>query len=111
MGEQYEVRLTRHAQCQMLEIAQYISAVLQAPETAKKWLDTMEREMDSLSFMPARIPFTEEEPWRSQGIHKMTVKNFFVYFWIEKVKFRVWITAVIYARRSQKRQLELMEMP
>lgn len=111
MEEQYEVHLTPYALHQMLEIAQYISTDLQAPETAKKWLDTMETEIGSLSFMPARIPLTEEEPWHSQGIRKMTVKNFLVYFWVEKVKLHVWVTAVVYARRNQKRQLEWMDMP
>ncbi len=29
--------------------------------------------------MPERIKLTEEEPWRSQGIHRMRVKNYYVY--------------------------------
>ncbi len=59
--------------------------------------------------MPARIPLTAEEPWHSQGIHKMVVKNFLVYFWIDDKNLCVWVTAVIYGRRNQRQQLEKMD--
>ena len=80
---EYNVKITLYALRQMQEIVRYISATLQSPENAAHWLDTIEKEMASLSSMPARIPLTEEEPWHSQGIHKMVVKNFLVYFWID----------------------------
>lgn len=111
MDDEYEVMLTPYALNQMMEITQYISVALQAPVTAEKWLDMMEREIRSLSFLPARFPLTEEEPWHSQGIHKLAVRNFFVYFWIETGKHQVWVTAVVYARRDQKSQLTLMRLP
>lgn len=109
MEKRYEVRVTPYAQRQILDIARYISAALQAPEAAENWLAVMEQELESLSFMPARIPLTPEKPWCSRGIHRMIVKNFFVYFWIETEKSRVWITAVVYARRSQKQQLKKID--
>lgn len=109
MGKVYEVKVTPYALCQMQEIVQYISATLQSPDNAANWLDTVKKEMASLSSMPARIPLTEEEPWHSQGIHKMVVKNFLVYFWIDDEKLCVWVTAVVYGRRNQRQQLEQME--
>ncbi len=108
---EYEVKITPYAQRQMQEIVRYISATLQSPENASRWLDTIKKELISLSSMPARIPLTEEEPWHSQGIHKMVVKNFLVYFWIDADDLCVWVTAVVYGRRSQRQQLEQMEMP
>ena len=105
-----EVRITPYALRQMQEIVQYISVIRQSPDNAARWLDTIKKEIASLSYMPARIPLTEEEPWRSQGIHKMVVKNFLVYFWIDTDSSRVWITAVVYGRRDQREQLERMEM-
>lgn len=107
---EYEVKITPYALRQMQEIVPYISAALQSPENAVHWLDTIEREMASLSSMPARIPLTEEEPWHSQGIHKMVVKNFLVYFWIDDDNLCVWVTAVVYGKRDQRQQLEQMEM-
>lgn len=107
---EYEVKITPHALRQMQEIVRYISNTLQSPENGAHWLDTMKEELASLSTMPARIPLTEEEPWHSQGIHKMVVKNFLVYFWIDTDNLRVWVTAVVYGRRNQRHQLEQMTM-
>lgn len=105
---EYTVHVTAYALGQMSEIQKYIRCTLHSPENAARWLERMEGELASLSSMPARIPLTEEEPWRSQGIHKMLVGNHQVYFWIDEIHFRVWITAVVYARRSQREQLERM---
>ena len=107
---EYKIKITPYALRQMQEIVSYISATLQSPENAEHWLDTIEKEMASLSSMPARIPLTEEEPWHSQGIHKLVVKNFLVYFWLDTDNSLVWISAVVYGRRNQRQQLEQMEM-
>lgn len=110
MGKEYTVKITPYALRQMQEIIRYISTTFQSPDSAVKWLDTVKKEIASLSSMPARIPLTEEEPWHSQGIHKMVVKNFLVYFWIDDGRSCVWVTAVIYGRRNQRKQLEYMDM-
>ena len=107
---EYEVKITPYALRQMQEVVRYISTTLQSPENAAHWLDTIKAELASLSSMPARIPLTEEEPWHSQGIHKMVVKNFLAYFWIDTDHLHVWVTAVVYGRRNQRRQLEQMKM-
>lgn len=107
--ERYEVKITPYALRQMQDITRYISATLQSPINAKAWLDRMKKEMASLSVMPARIPLTEEEPWHSEGIRKMVVKNHLVYFWVDTAHLRVWVTAVVYGRQSQREQLEQMD--
>ena len=105
----YKVKLTDHAVSQLQETVVYISKVLQAPAVAKHWANRIKKELASLSTMPARYPLTEEEPWHTEGIHKMSVENFLVYYWIEEAKKIVWITAIVYARRDQLRVLR--EMP
>lgn len=107
---EYEVKMTPYALCQMREITHYISSDLQSPENAVRWLDMMERELASLSSMSARIALTDEEPWHSRGIHKMVVKNFLVYFWIDADNLCVWVSAVVYGRRNQRHQLQQMEL-
>ena len=106
----YEVKITPYALRQMQEIVSYISDTIQSLENAEQWLDMIEKEMASLSSMPARIPLTEEEPWHSQGIHKMVVGNFLAYFWIDDDNLCVWVTAVVYGRRDQRQQLKEMEL-
>lgn len=105
----YKVKLTDHAVAQLQEAVIYISKVLQASTVAKHWAARVKKELASLSTMPARYPLTEEEPWHTEGIHKMSVENFLVYYWIDEEKKIVWITAIVYARRDQLRVLR--EMP
>lgn len=105
----YKVKLTDHAVAQLQEAVIYISKVLQASTVAKHWAARVKKELASLSTMPARYPLTEEEPWHTEGIHKMSVENFLVYYWIDEAKKIVWITAIVYARRDQLRVLR--EMP
>ena len=80
MPENYTVKLTRQAEEQLREIVEYIRFTLQAPNTASKMLDTLAEEIYSLDQFPYRAPLTEEEPWHSQGVHRISVKNFLVYF-------------------------------
>ena len=97
----YEVKLTVQAIGQMEEAVQYISKILLEPETARKWADTLQCEIEKLDTMPSRYPLTDEEPWHTKGIRKMPVKNFLVYYLVDEKKKAVWITAVIYGRRDQ----------
>lgn len=111
MGNKYDVKMTPQALRQMQETKQYIRVTLQAPNSAQKWLEQMKKEISTLSSMPARIPLVEDEPWHTQGIHKMAVRNHLVYFWIDDDNFRVWVIAVIYGRRDQREQLEELGIP
>ena len=109
MGEFFEIKITTYALGQMQETVRYISVSLNSPEIAEKWMQRIRKEISSLSHMPKRISLTEEEPWHSQGIHKMAAGNFLIYFWVDDETPCVWITAVVYGRRDQKRQLEQMD--
>ena len=105
MPEKYTVKITSQAQEQLREIVSYIRFTLQSPGTALKMLDTLEEEIASLDQFPNRVPLTEEEPWHSQGIHKLSVKNYLVYFWINEVAKTVQVIGVIYGRRDQRYEL------
>lgn len=97
----YKVKISPFAISQLEETVKYISEVLLSPETAIKWLNVLEKEIASLSLMPNRYPLTEDEPWKTNGIRKMLVKGFVVYYWINEEKNVVTVTAVIYGKRDQ----------
>ena len=110
MADAYQVKITEQAQEQMWKIAHYIAVELAAPDAALRLLDVLEDAIASLTQFPNRIPLTEEEPWHSQGVHKMPIKNFLVYFWVDEDACKVQVTAVIYDRRDQIQQLSQMDM-
>ena len=108
MEKQYEVRITEPAERQLREIVRYVSDILQERATAARMLELLEREILSLSQFPNRFALTPEEPWRGAGVRRMPVKNYLVYFWVDEANASVYITAVLYARRDQKKALTEM---
>lgn len=110
MDKTYFVNITNQADKQLQAIVKYIASELRAPQAALRLLEEIEKAASSLSQFPQRISLTEEEPWRSLGIHKMPVKNFLVYFWIDEENSKVQVTAIIYGKRDQMKQLSQIDM-
>ena len=106
----YIVKITSQAEEQIQEIANYISHELMAPESALRLLDALEDSFSSLTHFPQRVTLVDEEPWHTNGIHRLPVKNFLVYFWIDEDNMKVQITAVIYSKRDQLQQLSQMSL-
>ena len=106
----YTVRITRQAREHLRGIKKYITDELLAPEAAQNMIALLKNEIKSLDKLPERIKLTDEEPWRSEGIHRMRVKNYYVYFWIDDENSKVQVTSVIYVARDQAAQLTLMQM-
>ena len=110
MSANYKIKITKQAYAQMEVIGRYIAFELLSPETAGKLLTLLKKEIASLSFMPERYSFTEEEPWYSKGIRKMPVKNYLVYYIIKEESKEVRITAVLHARQDQQKELLNMDL-
>ena len=108
--EQYSIRITRQARDHLREIRRYIEKELLSPMAAKHTIAAMKAEMQSLSNMPQRIHLTPEEPWRSLGVRRTRVKNFYVYFWIDEENKKVQIIGVIYVKRDQVKRLAEVDM-
>lgn len=87
--KQYEIKITRHAEQSMREIAVYIAVDLAEPGTAIKMLKTFQTEIKKLSKMPQRVHLTPEEPWHGLGVRRLRIKNYYAYFWIDETKLKV----------------------
>ena len=110
MDKVYNVKITSQAEEQIQEIVYYISHELKAPDAALQLLDALEDAFSSLTHFPQRVVLVEDEPWHAKGIHRLPVKNFLIYFWIAEDNIRVHITAIIYGKREQLRQLSHMDI-
>lgn len=108
--DDYIVKLTSQSEEQIQKIINYIVCELKAPEAALHLLNTFENSFASLGCFPQRVALIDCEPWRTNGIHCLPIKNFFVYFWINEETKTVQIIAVIYNKRDQMHQLSLVDM-
>lgn len=110
MNKTYTVKITSQAEEQIQEIIYYITHIPKAPDAALHLLDVLEESFLPLSQFPQRVALVNDEPWHTDGIRRLPVKNFLVYFWIDEDNMRVQITAVIYGKRDQIRQMSQMDM-
>lgn len=110
MDKTYTVKITSQAEEQIQETIYYIAHELKAPDAALHLLDTLEDFIACLSHYPQRVALMLEEPWHTKGIRRLLVKNFLIYFWIDDVNMKVQVTALIYGKRDQLRQLSQMDM-
>ena len=107
---EYSIKITPQAFDHLQEIRNYIECELNAPAAAKKLLFLFKHKMNQLVLMPQSYRTIDEEPWGSQGVRKIPVKNYYMYYWIDEENRVVHILAVIYNRRNQNQQLlDLME--
>jgi len=107
--DEYEIIITPDAAEDLLELRNYIAGVLLSPETALEYVRTVRQEIAGLAQFPARFNPMDEEPWHSRGVRKLLAKNFYVYYWIDEPRKRVYVMNVIYARRDQLQALAQKE--
>lgn len=108
MPEGYRVEVTFQAQQSMHEIVGYIAHDLAAPGAAERLRRDLMTAICGLDFMPARVPLTPEEPWRSWGLHRLLARDYYIYFWIDEPCHWVLVTDVIPVRMDQLARLYTM---
>ena len=106
----YRIIITPDAIEDLTGLRDYIADVLLAPDTALKYIQTIRREIGGLARMPARHKCVDQEPWRSRGVRKIIVKNFYVYYRIDEPAGTVYVLNVIYSRRDQLKALSHLKL-
>lgn len=103
--DSFEIIMTPDATTDLLELRDYISDSLLAPDTALFYIESIRKKINTLSQMPDRVKPVEIEPWKSIGIRKIMAKNFYIYYRINQKDKQVYILNILYNRRDQLRQL------
>lgn len=97
---------TLKAKQDLQDIHEYIAYTLLVPETARRMTGRIMKAVRSLESMPERNPLYKEEPWRSQGIRFLPVKNYLIFYSINASTDTVTIIRIMFGGRDISRQLE-----
>ena len=97
---------THTARQDLREIYEYIAYTLLVPETARSLTDKIMSEVRSLEEFPERNPLYKDEPWHSQGVRFLPVKNYLVFYTVNTETETVSIARIMYGGRDISRQLE-----
>lgn len=97
---------TLQAQQDLKNIYEYISYSLLAPDTARSMYQKIIQSARSLESMPERNPLYKDEPWHSQGVRFLPVKNYLLFYVVNKQTSTVSISRILYGGMDVSRQLE-----
>lgn len=97
---------TLRAQQDLKNIYEYIAYSLQSPQVAQSMSNRLMQAARSLEDMPERNPLYREEPWHSQGVRFLPVKNYLLFYTVNKETNTVSIARILYGGMDISRQLE-----
>ena len=97
---------TNTARRDLHSIYEYITYTLLSPDAARNTTEKIMVAIRTLESMPERNPLYKEEPWHSQGVHFIPVRNYLVFYTINKEHDTVSIVRIMYKGRDVSRQLK-----
>lgn len=106
----FKIIITPDAEADLYEITKYIAYTLSAPDVAVKYARTIRNEIQKLAYTAMSFATVEPEPWHSQGLRKIIVKNYYIYYIPNESTLTVHILNIIYARRDQLKILNKINL-
>lgn len=102
--KQYRVEITEQALADMEQIYNHIAYVLLAPENALGQYNRIAEGILRLDIFPERFHVMDSEPERSNGIRRMMIDNYSVFYVIKED--RVIVTDVLYSASDIGKRLK-----
>lgn len=96
----YHLVITEPAETDLKEIADYIAKELLEPSTARHLIAKISEAIFNLEEMPKRYPLVEDERLANQGIRKLVVDNYIVFYTVYERNRSVSIIRILYSRRD-----------
>jgi len=103
----YFVNITDVAEDDILSTVKYISDELKAPKAANDLLDQIEKHEDILGKTPNIYPNVPDEYLAGKGLKFIIIKNYLMFFTVDKNKKTVNIIRFLYGRRDWKNILRI----
>ena len=101
-----KIAYTYSAQQDLREIYEYIAFSLLAPDTARSLTGSIMQDIRTLEDFPESNPLYKDEPWCSQGVRFLPVKNYLVFYTVNNETETVSIARILYGGRDISKQLE-----
>jgi addiction module RelE/StbE family toxin len=96
----YNIEITEPAENDLYEIGSYIAKELLEPEIAKKVVAKIAEAIFKLEDMPLRNAFVADERLSLQGIRKVAIDNYIVFYIANEGSKAVTIIRILYGRRD-----------
>ena len=98
--KKYSVFMTHTATEDLKGIASYVANELKEPSIAKKLVQTIKEAVMSLDQMPTRYSLLRDASLAFQGIRRLMVDNYMVFYIVAEEEAKVTIVRILYVRRD-----------
>ncbi len=98
----YGIHITRSAEKDILDAADYIEVVLKNPTAADHLLDEVDRHINSLSELPERIPLVNDTVLASWGVRFVIINNYLAFYVVDKTNAKVTVVRLLYQKSNWK---------
>jgi len=92
--------MTESAADDLLKIAEYIAGELWEPATAQKLVGKIKEAVMSLVEMPTRYATVADERLAAQGIRKLPLESYIVFYMVAEKDGTVTVVRILYGRRD-----------
>ncbi len=100
--DKYHLTLTERAQNDIIDIGDYITYTLLAPDTSKIFIKGLRNSISQLKFFPYKFPLVQDDILQDQGIRCMSYKNHYIFYEIiENIKVVI-VLIIGYNKRNWK---------
>ncbi len=96
----YRVEYSQEALVDIKSIYTYISQILHAPLTARRQVNRIRKEIRDLEAFPTRYVLVEWEPWASMKMHRLSIDNYIVFYFVDEQAMVVKIVRIVYGGRN-----------
>lgn len=96
----YELHITRAAENDLNEAANYIAFVLMNPQAADHLLDAVEETLPMLSESAQRHALVDDPVLKTWGIRFVQIKHYLAFYTIAEDEQKVYIVRFLYGKRN-----------
>ena len=96
----YKIEIGNYAERDLYDILTYITETLKEPALALRIYRSVREQIDNLATMPARNRVVDDQLFGSQGIRRLFVENYVVFYVIDETAPAVNVIRVLYNRRE-----------
>ena len=100
MNKEYLIVYSPEAKNDLKEIYAYIAFELKAFVTAANLVQRIRESIRDLSKFPFRYQMVEWEPWASMGMHRFSVNNYAIFYFVDEDEATVEIVHIFYGGRD-----------
>jgi len=96
----YSIEITEPAENDLSEIGFYIAKELLEPNIAKEIVNKIAEAIFTLEELPLRFALVTDERLASQGIRKIIIDNYIVFYIVEEDRKIVTVLRILFGRRD-----------